>query len=144
MQGRQEEIMDTERSTKLFTSSRKTSRKLSWAAFSVTAPSLNVVLGTWLFISAFLWDHSAAQQLNSAIVGALVTLFAVLTRRMPEGRIVTTLLAVWLFVSTFGLSAVDPATVWNNALCAISIFAVSTVPAPGEKERSGVRRTRTV
>ena len=35
----------------------------------------NVVLGIWLFISAFLWPHAPAQMANTEIVGVLCVVF---------------------------------------------------------------------
>jgi hypothetical protein len=92
---------------------------------------INVVLGIWLFISAFIWPHSQAQLTNTWIVGVLCVLFALIALRVHEARYLNTALAVWLFISAFALPHVSVGTVWNNALVAIAIFFVS-LAAPAE------------
>jgi hypothetical protein len=94
-----------------------------------TARIVQIVLGVWLFISAFLWLHSGAQMTNTWVVGALCVAFALIALRVPEARYLNTLLAVWLFVSVWALPTLSSATRWCNALTAIAIFAVSLAPA---------------
>jgi hypothetical protein len=93
-----------------------------------TSRIVNIVLGVWLFISAFLWPHSYAQMTNTWIAGALCVAFALIAMRVPEVRYLNTLLSVWLFVSVWALPWVSNATRWVNALTAIVIFAVSLAP----------------
>src|SRR6516162_1948446 len=94
-----------------------------------TARVVNIVLGIWLFVSAFLWPHTDAQMTNTWIVGALCVAFALLAMRVPEARYLNTLLAVWLFISVWALPTMSVATRWNNAIVAIIILAASVVPA---------------
>jgi hypothetical protein len=89
----------------------------------------NVVLGVWLFISAFLWAHGTPQFTNTWILGALCVLFSLIATRYEDARYLNTALAVWLFVSAWALPHVSIGTVWNNALVAIAIFFVSLVPS---------------
>ncbi|KYG06598.1 hypothetical protein BE21_03130 [Sorangium cellulosum] len=100
---------------------------------------INVALGIWLFISAFLWRHSQGQFTNAWVVGALCVLFALLAIWAPRARYVSALLAVWLFVSAWSIPALSAWTVWNSALVAIGILIASLVPAEVE-----VRGARTV
>ena len=93
-----------------------------------TSRIVNIVLGVWLFVSAFLWAHSYAQMTNTWIVGALCAAFALIAMRVPEARYLNTLLAVWLFVSVWALPTLSSATRWVNGLTAIAIFAVSMAP----------------
>jgi phosphoglycerol transferase MdoB-like AlkP superfamily enzyme len=88
----------------------------------------NVVLGVWLFISAFLWPHSYAQRTNTWILGALCVAFALIAMRVAEARYLNTLLAIWLFISVWALPSISNGTRWVNALTAIAIFAVSLTP----------------
>jgi hypothetical protein len=88
----------------------------------------NIVLGTWLFLSAFLWPHSYAQVTNTWVVGLLVVALAVVSLRVPQARYMNAILAVWLFLSAFALPTLRMATVWNNALVAIAVFFVSMLP----------------
>ncbi|MHB8878479.1 MAG: SPW repeat domain-containing protein [Myxococcaceae bacterium] len=92
---------------------------------------LAIILGAWLFLSAFLWPHSAAQYTNTWISGLLCVLFAVVSFARPGARYLNTALSIWLFISAFVLPQVSLAGVWNNALVAIGIFVVSLIPAMG-------------
>lgn len=92
------------------------------------ARTVNVILGVWLFISAFLWRHSAVQMNNTWIMGVLCVVFALIAMRVEGARYLNTALSVWLFISAFVLPEVSRATVWNNALVAIAIFIVSLIP----------------
>jgi hypothetical protein len=90
---------------------------------------VNVLLGVWLFISAFLWPHTAAQMTNTWIMGVLCVVFALLAIASPPVRYLNTILAIWLFISAFAFPTVSVATTWNNFLVAIAIFVVSLLPS---------------
>ena len=90
---------------------------------------LNIVLGIWLFISAFVWGHTQAQMTNTWILGVLCVVFALIAMRVEQVRFLNTALAVWLFISAFALPTTSRGTVWNNALVAIAIFVVSLAPS---------------
>ncbi len=60
---------------------------------------MNVLMGAWLFISAFLWRHTTAQLANALTVGVLLVACALLAERIPNVRYASTALALWLFVS---------------------------------------------
>lgn len=94
----------------------------------MAARTLNVILGIWLFISAFAWQHTTAQFTNTWILGVLCVIFALIAMRVPQVRYVNTILAIWLFISAFALPHANAATQWNNCLVAIAIFIVSLVP----------------
>jgi hypothetical protein len=102
-----------------------------------SARIVNIILGIWLFISAFIWPHSYAQMNNTWIVGLLTVAFALVAMRVPEVRYLNTILAVWLFISVWALPSISQATMWNNAIVAIAIFFVSM--APGYLESKGTR-----
>jgi hypothetical protein len=93
-----------------------------------SARIINIILGIWLFISAFLWPHVYAQMTNTWILGVLAVAFALIAMKVPEVRYLNTILAVWLFISVWALPTASVATMWNNALVAIAIFAVSLAP----------------
>ena len=97
------------------------------------AAAVNLILGVWLFISAFLWPHSAGQLTNTWVCGLLCAAFALISTRVPNARYLNTAVAVWLFISAFALPTDRIGTVWNNALIAVAIFIVSLV-APEEAE----------
>jgi hypothetical protein len=90
---------------------------------------INVILGVWLFISAFAWPHTHAQMTNTWICGVLCVLFALVAMAVPWVRYLNTILAIWLFISAWALPSASPGTIWNNVLVAIAMFIVSLVPA---------------
>jgi len=104
---------------------------------------VNIVLGVWLFISAFIWPHSYSQMTNTWILGVLCVLFALIAMRVPEARYLNTILAVWLFISVWALPSLSLGTQWNNALVAIAIFIVSLAPGylPGPGGTRPISRT---
>src|SRR5579883_1222244 len=75
---------------------------------------INVILGVWLFISAFVWPHTQAQMTNTWILGVLCVIFALVAMAVPWVRFLNTLLAIWLFISAWALPLVSVGTVWNN------------------------------
>jgi hypothetical protein len=93
-----------------------------------SARIINVILGVWLFISAFIWPHTYSQMTNTWIVGVLVVAFSLIAMRVPEVRYLNTILAVWLFISVWALPTMSLGTAWNNALVAIAVFFVSLAP----------------
>lgn len=92
----------------------------------------NIVLGAWLFISAFLWQHSTAQHANALILGVLCVIFAAIALSAPSARYLNTVLAIWLFISVWALPHMRVGTMWNHALVAIAIFLLSLVPGREE------------
>lgn len=90
---------------------------------------VNVILGAWLFISAFVWPHTMAQRTNTWIVGALCVLFALVATSAPRIRYLNTILAIWLFISVWALPSISLGTIWNNVIVAIATFIVSLVPS---------------
>lgn len=93
----------------------------------MSARIANVILGVWLFISAFIWPHTQAQFTNTWIVGVICVALALIAMRVPAIRYLNTALAVWLFISAWALPHLVVGTVWNNVLVAIAIFFVSLV-----------------
>ncbi len=93
---------------------------------------VNLVLSVWLFISAFVWTHTMAQQTNTWICGVLGAIFALIAMSVPAVRYLNTLLSIWLFISAFALATVNVGTVWNNALVAIAMFVVSLIGASAD------------
>jgi O-antigen ligase len=97
---------------------------------------VNVVLGLWLIVSAFAWDHAPAQMTNAWLVGVCMSLAALLALFTDARiRIFNTLLAMWLFVSVWVLPGVRSDTAWNNLIVAAVVFLLS-MPA----SRAGAMR----
>jgi hypothetical protein len=108
------------------TSNIRSPSKPNWARI------LNVILGVWLFISAFAWPHTSAQFTNTWILGVLAVIFALVAAyAAPQARYLNTLLAIWLFISAFALPRLNVGTVWNNVIVAILMFIFSLVPSEG-------------
>ena len=106
----------------------------SWARIA------NVILGVWLFISAFAWWHGAAQMTNTWIVGILQVIFALVAIFVvPKARYLNTALAIWLFISSISIPSPSTGAVWNNVIVAVLTFVFSLVPSEREPSR-GVRR----
>lgn len=94
----------------------------------MNARMLNIILGVWLFVSAFIWRHAPAAMANTWICGMLAVVFAAFAMAWPAARFLNSALAIWLFFSTFGYSD-RAATLWNNLLVAIAMFIVSMIPS---------------
>jgi hypothetical protein len=90
---------------------------------------INVILGVWLFISAFLWPHTYEQLNNTWIVGVLCAACALVAMRYAEARYLNAVLGAWLFISVWVLPTTSRATAWNNALVGIAVFLVALAPA---------------
>jgi hypothetical protein len=90
---------------------------------------LNIILGVWLFISAFAWPHTMAQRTNTWIVGVLEVIFAIAASYVIQARYLNTLLAIWLFISAFALPTMNVGTIWNNVIVAILTFVLSLMPS---------------
>jgi hypothetical protein len=91
---------------------------------------LNIALGAWLFVSAFLWHHDTAQLANALIVGIIAMAAGVASLTMPAFRYATTAVAAWLVVSAFALPHLSAGTVWNHVLVGTTMFYVSLVESP--------------
>jgi hypothetical protein len=99
---------------------------------------INLLLGIWLFISAFVWPHTMAEQTNTWILGVLIVVASIIAMFAPQARFINTVLAIWLFVVTLLLHP-TAATAWNNCILAIIVFALSLVPS-GAAALPGGRR----
>jgi hypothetical protein len=89
---------------------------------------LNVVVGAWVVLSAFIWHHTVPSRSNTWICGVLVMIFSLVALRAPRARFLTTAVAVWFFITSFTVPTVSAATVWSNWISAVVIFFISLVP----------------
>jgi hypothetical protein len=90
---------------------------------------MDVALGLWLVVSAFLWQHGLPQFLNATVIGAAIAIDAGMALAGHErARFGNRALAVWLFVSNLVLPGTTLATAWNHALVAVFLFLRSMVP----------------
>ena len=125
-----------------------TKMRLKGTDNGVIARGISALAGLWLLISAFAWPHTSDQMNNSLIVGVLAIIAAAVAAFvMQEGRYANTALSVWLFISAFVLQTVSNATLWNNVIVAIVMFACSLVPGAVRSDllhrRRGVLHPRT-
>ena len=96
---------------------------------SNAARTLNLLLGAWLFLSAFLLPHAYGSRTNTWAVGLLVLATAAMAFALPELRFINTVLGLWMLVSVFAIPHVSELGRWNNLLVGLAIFALSLVPA---------------
>ena len=91
---------------------------------------LNVLLGLWLVVSAFVWSHSPASKMASVILGILCVAFALMAFVWPVARYLNTVLSIVLYILGFSLAPNENATVWNAFFVASFMFIASLAP-PG-------------
>lgn len=92
-----------------------------------------IILGAWLFVSAFLWPHAPEQRLNSALVGAAaVAVELIALSSFPRIYVVNVALSIWLFLSLWVLPGRSAGTVANDMLVAVMMFGFAVFP-PDER-----------
>ena len=101
---------------------------MSALGYGIGLRAANVLLGTWLIASSFLWPHTVAQQVNAIVVALLAIAFAVAESRKPKVRYLNIVLAIWLFVSTLALPGTSTATLWNALFVAIMMVSCTITP----------------
>ena len=104
----------------------------------MTARIFTVLLGAWLFLSAFSWPHSSAQGFIALVCGALTVFFALLTIYLPNVRYMTLMLAVILLVASVAASSRLDRTFWHNGIVAVAIFIAALL----DRGTAGARRER--
>jgi hypothetical protein len=97
-----------------------------------TPRRVNVAVGLWLILSAFVWPHTAAQLVNAVLVGTACVLAASIAMRVPRVRRVNAGLALWLFFSTWVFPVQSAGTLWNHALVSLVMLVVALVPSRRE------------
>jgi hypothetical protein len=104
----------------------------------VGARLLNIGLGLWLFLSAFLWTHSPAESYDALMVAIIVVTAAVAAiEGAAWGRYLNALCGLWLLLSAFVLSSPGSLTFWNHLVLGVLIGSVGLMPSLG----SFMRRT---
>src|SRR3954464_12297577 len=105
----------------------------------MAARTINVLLGIWLFISAFVWTHTPASLNSTWICGVLGVIIARIATRVATVRYLNVVLGAWVFISAFVLGH-NNATLWNNVLVGIAILLVAVTPS--ERLNMPARTTR--
>lgn len=97
---------------------------------------LNLILGVWLFISAFVWPHTQAQMTNTWILGVIAVAISLVAMYVnAQARYLNTVLSIWLFISVWALPRLNVGTAWNNVIVAILMFVFSLIPGGGTMRR---------
>jgi hypothetical protein len=100
------------------------------------ARAINAVLGLWLFLSAFLWEHGSRQFHNAWIVAAVVISAALAGLQGARwGRRLNATPGGWLVITALFWSRGDAATFWNHTLVGIAVALFAFAPS-----WSGARR----
>lgn len=89
---------------------------------------INVALGAWLFLSAFMFRPFPELAFHDALVGTLIlglSAAALFVKR--EFHMVNVPLAVWLFASAFVLPGRSPMMMANDMLVAALVFGFASV-----------------
>ena len=100
---------------------------------------LNVLLGAWLVISDFVWQHGEAANTNTWISGVLVIAFALWSFWWPTMRFWNTLMGAWVIFAGIVLHHSSAGTQWNNIILGVLILLVSLIPSPPLPDRRAVR-----
>lgn len=100
----------------------------------------NIVLGAWLFLSAFLWTHYDGSFTNTWLVGALIAAFAIGALRAPALRWVNTALSAWLILTTLFAWPALTGTLWNNVLVGVLVFILSLMSGTDQRISGAGRR----
>jgi hypothetical protein len=90
---------------------------------------VNLVLGVWLFLSSFIWEHADPQFLNSFTSGLVLSILGMAAgERRPLARLITGQIGLWLIASTF-LLPTEAATRVNHWLVGLLVMAMSVLPS---------------
>lgn len=103
---------------------------------------VNIVLGSWLFLSAFLWTHYDASFTNTWMLGVLITAVALGALAAPALRWLNTALGAWLIFSTLFAWPATMGTVWNNVIVGIIVLMLSFIDR--RAQRMGPRSSSAV
>jgi hypothetical protein len=88
----------------------------------------NALLGLWLFISAFAWEHAPSSRINTCLVGLFMLVSAITATGWSIARHLTMVLAVWLAFTTLAAYPDGPASSWNNLIVALVVLVLAELP----------------
>jgi len=104
----------------------------------MTARIFSVLLGGWLFLSAFAWPHAHGQYLATLICGALTVVLSLGMFYFSGFRYLLAVVGVILFVIAVTAHVRWTATFWHNAIIALGIFVAAMV----DRGNVGARQER--
>jgi hypothetical protein len=87
----------------------------------MTTRIFNILMGLWLFASAFILPQGRVQVASTAFCGVLTTLFAALTSYDNRARYLTEAVGALVVVLAFAIHPLGSATFWHNGVMGISI-----------------------
>ena len=87
----------------------------------MTARIFNLLMGVWLFVSAFIFSQGRVSFASTALCGALAALFAVFTNYDLRSRYVTAAIGALVVVLAFTVQPLGSAAFWHNGVMGISI-----------------------
>ena len=96
----------------------------------MTTRIFNILMGLWLFASAFVLPQGRGQVAATAICGALTTLFAVLTSYDRRSRYLTAAVGTLVVVLAFAAYPLGSATFWHNGIVGLSIAVAAWADRP--------------
>ena len=96
----------------------------------MTTRIFNILMGLWLFASAFVLPQSQAQVASTAICGVLATLFAALTNYDRRSRYLTAAVGALVVVLAFAAHPLGSATFWHNGIVGLSIAVAAWADQP--------------
>ncbi|MBS2033154.1 MAG: hypothetical protein JST54_35100 [Deltaproteobacteria bacterium] len=88
-----------------------------------------VIVGLWIFISAFLWRHTPEEFALTWVCGTLAALLAAAAIFQPLVRHLNTVVALVLFVGTMVFRIESEATFWSNLVSAVALAFISQMPS---------------
>ncbi len=109
-----------------------------------TTRIFNALIGVWLFVTAFMWQHNHAEGTLTVVCGVLTFILAIASFYTVAARYATIVVAAALFVGALALPTLNRATVWNNVIVAVALLAASLLdrgPQSVETERELYGRT---
>jgi hypothetical protein len=108
---------------------------------AMTARIFNILMGLWLFASAFVLPQGRVALASTAICGVLTTLCAALSSYDHRSRYLTEAIGVLVVVLAFAVHPLGSATFWHNGVMGISIAAAAWAdrdPLADRYERIGL------
>jgi hypothetical protein len=104
----------------------------------MTTRIFTALLGVWLFVSAFMWNHGPAESAITMVAGLLTFVLAIASIYVGSARYASAGVAVALFLSALAVPATTHTTTWHNVIMAAAIFVASLAggsPAQIRRER---------
>jgi hypothetical protein len=109
-----------------------------------TTRIFSALIGVWLFVTAFMWQHNRAEGTLTVVCGVLTFILAIASFYTLAARYAVLVVAAALFVGALALPAYNRATVWNNVIVAVALLASSLLdrgPQSVQTERELYGRT---